>query len=142
MDGQTVIDQSRYRRILQFFSGMIAHVIWWDLVVRRVPGAGQRALTSRPQRYREMARDFRGLAIEMGGVMIKLGQFLSSRVDVLPVEITEELKGLQDEVPPVDTQVVMGLLREQLGDHPHVGDIRGRGLFWGIEIHRLLTHSS
>ena len=116
MEGQTVIDQSRYRRILQFFSGMIAHVIWWDLVVRRVPGAGQRALTSRPQRYREMARDFRGLAIEMGGVMIKLGQFLSSRVDVLPVEITEELKGLQDEVPPVDTQIVMGLLREQLGD--------------------------
>lgn len=116
MDAQTVIDQSRYRRILQFFSGMIAHVIWWDLVMRRVPGAGHRALATRPQRYRTMARDFRGLAIEMGGVMIKLGQFLSSRVDVLPVEITEELKGLQDEVPAVDTQVMMGLLREQLGD--------------------------
>ena len=26
------------------------------------------------------------------------------------------------------------LLREQLGDHPNVGDIRGRGLFWGIEL--------
>lgn len=25
------------------------------------------------------------------------------------------------------------LLRSALGDHPHVGDIRGRGLFWGIE---------
>ena len=25
------------------------------------------------------------------------------------------------------------MLREQLADHPHVGDIRGRGLFWGIE---------
>jgi adenosylmethionine-8-amino-7-oxononanoate aminotransferase len=25
-------------------------------------------------------------------------------------------------------------LRERLGDHPHVGDIRGRGLFWGIEL--------
>lgn len=24
-------------------------------------------------------------------------------------------------------------LREQLGSHPNVGDIRGRGLFWGIE---------
>ena len=26
------------------------------------------------------------------------------------------------------------LLRDQLGQHPHVGDIRGRGLFWGIEL--------
>jgi adenosylmethionine-8-amino-7-oxononanoate aminotransferase len=25
------------------------------------------------------------------------------------------------------------LLRERLGNHPHVGDIRGRGLFWAIE---------
>jgi adenosylmethionine-8-amino-7-oxononanoate aminotransferase len=25
------------------------------------------------------------------------------------------------------------LLHERFGDHPHVGDIRGRGLFWGLE---------
>lgn len=116
MDSQTTIDQNRYRRILQFFSGMIAHVIWWDLMMRRVPVVRQRSLATRPQRYREIAREFRGLAIEMGGVMIKLGQFLSSRVDVLPIEVTEELRGLQDEVPPADTQQVMGLLYEQLGD--------------------------
>lgn len=23
-------------------------------------------------------------------------------------------------------------LRNKLGDHPHVGNIRGRGLFWGV----------
>ncbi len=27
-----------------------------------------------------------------------------------------------------------GLLCERFGQHPHVGDIRGRGLFWGIEL--------
>ena len=30
--------------------------------------------------------------------MIKVGQFMSARLDVLPVEITDELSGLQDEV--------------------------------------------
>lgn len=116
MDSEAQIDNFRYRRILQFFSGMIAHFIWWDIIMRRMPVTRQRALASRSTRLRAQARDFRGLAIEMGGVMIKLGQFLSSRVDVLPVEITEELKGLQDEVPPADTQLMMGLLYEQLGD--------------------------
>ena len=42
---------------------------------------------------------FRALAIRMGGLMIKVGQFLSARLDVLPPEITDELSGLQDEVP-------------------------------------------
>ncbi len=110
------IDQLRYRRILRFFAGVIANIIWWDLMMGRVPVARQRVVSSRPLRLRHIAREFRGLAIEMGGVMIKLGQFLSSRVDVLPIEVTQELQGLQDEVPPADSEQVFALLREQLGD--------------------------
>ncbi len=48
--------------------------------------------------------------------MIKLGQFLSSRVDVLPVEITDELKGLQDEVPAVPWPEIKQILEEDLRD--------------------------
>lgn len=29
--------------------------------------------------------------------------------------------------------LMSGLLSKRLSDHPNVGDIRGRGLFWGIE---------
>jgi adenosylmethionine-8-amino-7-oxononanoate aminotransferase len=31
-------------------------------------------------------------------------------------------------------QTLQGLLRQTFADHPHVGDIRGRGLFWGLEL--------
>jgi adenosylmethionine-8-amino-7-oxononanoate aminotransferase len=31
---------------------------------------------------------------------------------------------------------LQALLSNAFGDHPHVGDIRGRGLFWGIELVR------
>ena len=54
--------------------------------------------TARMQRF---ARRFHVLAVDLGGLMIKVGQFMSSRLDVLPPEITNELEGLQDEVPAV-----------------------------------------
>src|SRR5438105_4760985 len=44
---------------------------------------------------------FRETAMELGVLMIKLGQFLSSRVDLLPEKAIAALSSLQDEVPPV-----------------------------------------
>jgi predicted unusual protein kinase regulating ubiquinone biosynthesis (AarF/ABC1/UbiB family) len=55
------------------------------------------------------------MAVEMGGVLIKLGQFLSARADVLPPEITEELSGLQDEVPPDPFPPIRKIIEEELG---------------------------
>jgi predicted unusual protein kinase regulating ubiquinone biosynthesis (AarF/ABC1/UbiB family) len=109
-----VIDRRRYRRILWFFGRVIAHLVWWDLLIGRI--FKTRIRNNRPERFRRMARRFRGLAVEMGGVMIKLGQFLSARVDILPPEVTEELAGLQDEVPPVSWEEVNGVLVGELGD--------------------------
>jgi predicted unusual protein kinase regulating ubiquinone biosynthesis (AarF/ABC1/UbiB family) len=89
----------RFLRILVFFGGVILSVILWDLFLPRI---GLRALTrrTRPNRLRRAARRFRALAVDMGGVMIKVGQFMSARLDVMPREITDELAGLQDEVSP------------------------------------------
>jgi predicted unusual protein kinase regulating ubiquinone biosynthesis (AarF/ABC1/UbiB family) len=93
--------RKRYRRITSFFARVLIGLIFWELVLPRV-GFARRASSTRQDRLRKIAKQFRTLAIEMGGVMIKVGQFLSSRVDVLPPEVTAELSGLQDEVPPED----------------------------------------
>jgi predicted unusual protein kinase regulating ubiquinone biosynthesis (AarF/ABC1/UbiB family) len=106
--------RARYWRILTFFARSVASVYFMDITLSRLGlrGWSQR---SRPGRYRRIARQFRALAISMGGVMIKVGQFLSSRLDVLPVEITEELSGLQDEVPPEDFEAIRQLAESELG---------------------------
>jgi predicted unusual protein kinase regulating ubiquinone biosynthesis (AarF/ABC1/UbiB family) len=89
----------RYWRIMTFFARVTLGFIFWELVLAHIGFRGLSRRT-RSNRYRRVAAQFRVLAIRMGGVMIKVGQFLSSRLDVLPPEITEELSGLQDEVPP------------------------------------------
>ncbi|WP_347107997.1 AarF/UbiB family protein [Paenarthrobacter sp. S56] len=64
---------------------------------------------------RNFARRFHALAVQLGGLMIKVGQFMSSRLDVLPPEITTELEGLQDEVPPVPFPAIKALAEQELG---------------------------
>jgi predicted unusual protein kinase regulating ubiquinone biosynthesis (AarF/ABC1/UbiB family) len=66
-------------------------------------------------RYLRLARQFRELAVELGGVMIKLGQFIGSRVDILPREIVDELSGLQDEVPAEPFDRIRRSLETELG---------------------------
>ncbi len=91
----------RYRRIVLFFARLLMSFIAWDVIMPRL-GLGAWAKRTRRERIRRSAVAFRNLAVQMGGVLIKVGQFLSTRVDVLPKEFTDELAGLQDEVPPED----------------------------------------
>jgi predicted unusual protein kinase regulating ubiquinone biosynthesis (AarF/ABC1/UbiB family) len=97
-----------------FFARAIASFIFWEIVLPRL---GLRMLTrrTRSRRYTQIAGQFRAMAIRMGGVMIKVGQFLSARLDILPVEITEELSGLQDEVPAEDFEAIRKLAETELG---------------------------
>lgn len=104
----------RYWRIVLFFARVTASIIFGDIFLRRI-GLGSWAKNTRPQRLRNIAVRFRALAIRLGGVMIKVGQFLSARLDVLPPEITDELSGLQDEVPPVDYEPIRLQTELELG---------------------------
>lgn len=64
---------------------------------------------------RRIASSFRALAIRMGGVLIKVGQFLSARLDVLPHEITSELAGLQDEVGAERFEDIRRVIENEFG---------------------------
>lgn len=107
------IDWQRYRKVRWFFAKAFLHVIWWDIILNR---PGLKWLRTPPlPRWQKIARNYRGLAVEMGGVLIKLGQFLSIRVDILPTEVTSELAGLQDEVPPERLTEVLAQIEADFG---------------------------
>ena len=108
------MNKSRYRRIILYFGRVFLSLIFWEIILSRV-GFRKRVRRTRPKRLHKIARDYRQLAVQMGGVLIKVGQFLSARADVLPEEITSELSGLQDEVPPEDFDAICQLLEAELG---------------------------
>ena len=58
---------------------------------------------------------FRETALELGVLMIKLGQFLSSRADLLPEKAIAVLSSLQDEVPPASFDHVVRIIESELG---------------------------
>ena len=64
---------------------------------------------------------FRKTAVELGVLMIKLGQFLSSRADLLPQRALDVLSSLQDEVPPAPFSHVVSVIESEL--HRPVGDL-------------------
>ena len=107
------IDLKRYRKVRWFFARAFLHVIWWDIFLNRPL---LRWLRTPPlPRWQKIARRYRYLAVEMGGVLIKLGQFLSIRVDILPPEVTGELAGLQDEIPPASLNTIITQIEADFG---------------------------
>jgi predicted unusual protein kinase regulating ubiquinone biosynthesis (AarF/ABC1/UbiB family) len=107
-------DLGRYLRVVRFFAGAFATMIFWDVILSHLLGKKfvERSATRRWQR---LARNFRALAVELGGVLIKLGQFLSVRVDVLPQQVTAELAGLQDEVAPERLADIQAVIAAEFG---------------------------
>ena len=78
-------------------------------------GLNSIANKTRTKRLQRIARSFQKLALELSGLLIKLGQFMSTRLDILPAEITKELEGLQDEVPAVDFALIRAMAESELG---------------------------
>ncbi len=52
---------------------------------------------------------------DLGPIFVKFGQILSTRKDLLPDDIADELAKLQDRVPPVPNQVALAIVEKAYG---------------------------
>ncbi|MDO8670452.1 MAG: AarF/ABC1/UbiB kinase family protein [Dehalococcoidia bacterium] len=79
-------------------------------VIRRLAGLTpeSRSALSVPQRLRRAIED-------LGPTAIKLGQFLSTRLDLLPEEFIRELESLQDDLPAFPCEQVRTQIEAELG---------------------------
>ena len=65
----------------------------------------------------EFGKWTRDQIIKLGPTFVKIGQIASSRVDLYPLEFTQQLESLQDNVPPIDKNVVRLMVKPQLGSN-------------------------
>jgi len=67
------------------------------------------------QRARSRARECAELLVDLGPAFIKAGQALSTRPDIVPPVLLEELAQLQDQLPGFDSDLAMACIEEDLG---------------------------
>ncbi len=72
-------------------------------LVARMASIGRDLSAPRGQRLREALE-------QLGPIFVKFGQVLSTRRDLLPVDIADELALLQDRVPPFPAEVAMATI--------------------------------
>jgi ubiquinone biosynthesis protein len=109
-----VRDLERLRQI----AGVLVRHGFGELV-QRTGLSAQLGLGKRPDEDAERAigigERIRLVLTELGPSFVKLGQIVSTRPDLIPADIIDELKRLQDEVPPVPFDQVLPVLERDLG---------------------------
>jgi predicted unusual protein kinase regulating ubiquinone biosynthesis (AarF/ABC1/UbiB family) len=107
------VNRRRYLQIGGFWASLLAHLLWWDLffalpVLRWLQPA-------REERWQQLAQRYCCLAAAVGGLWIKLGQFLSLRVDLFPRSVIQELELLRDQAPAAPYVEVVPQVEAELG---------------------------
>ena len=67
------------------------------------------------QRARSRARECAELLVDLGPAFIKAGQALSTRPDIVPPVLLEELAQLQDQLPGFNSDLAMACIEDDLG---------------------------
>lgn len=116
--GRTYRHLNRYRQILTILFKYGFGDLLDRLSVDQYIGAGLQAISrKRAERVEKLTRPqrLRMAFEELGPTYIKLGQILSTRPDLVPVDILEELARLQDEVPPFPFEEVKTAIESEFG---------------------------
>ncbi|UOQ95042.1 AarF/UbiB family protein [Halobacillus shinanisalinarum] len=100
----TVIVWMAVKFLLQIFWFHKTHRIWDQNTKDKWKGLLER-----------QAWEYRRKAIELGGLLIKFGQFLSSRADLLPRSFIKELEGLVDRVESTPFQYSKQIIEQAWG---------------------------
>lgn len=112
---------NRFSQMVRFFR--VARLLLWTLWViyrerKRVIRAHERGNYEVRPNIEVLVKvlvAFRQTSLKLGVLMIKLGQFLSSRADILPDQALAVLASLQDEVPPEPFSHVVSVIETELG---------------------------
>ncbi|WP_088008356.1 ABC1 kinase family protein [Indiicoccus explosivorum] len=59
------------------------------------------------------AKEYKKLAQQLGGLLIKVGQFLSTRADIMPPTFLAELEGLTDRVPSISRGKIVDVIETE-----------------------------
>jgi predicted unusual protein kinase regulating ubiquinone biosynthesis (AarF/ABC1/UbiB family) len=92
---------------------LLVEYLWLDFMTRFRSEQGQRAAEERAMA--RWGRLLRKKALRLRGLIIKVGQFLSARADVLPANFTRELSALQDAVPAAPYAAIRQRVEAELG---------------------------
>ena len=79
--------------------------LWWDKITSN----------NSAQRRHRLARWLVKNILELGPTFIKIGQSLSTRADLIPIEYIEEFGQLQDRVPPFSSDLAIAVIEQELG---------------------------
>ena len=104
-------------RLLGIQRTLIRHgleeIVWATHLFR--PIGWLRRLIQRRSSRESLGRRIRQTLEELGPIFVKFGQAVSTRRDLLPADIIDELAKLQDQVPPFPSQEALQILESAFG---------------------------
>ena len=80
----------------------------WIRLLTRMVSVGRNLRAPRGERLREALES-------LGPIFVKFGQVMSTRRDLLPTDIADELARLQDRVPPFESTLAVAIIEKAFG---------------------------